>query len=55
MQIDFDVAVDVSAVGLELTDQQADPYSDDEPAVVANANRLRLPRVAGERHAEGGR
>jgi hypothetical protein len=46
MQVDFDVpAADVAAVGVELSNKQADPETDKEKAVVANDNGMRWPLI----------
>lgn len=45
MQIDFDAAADVAAIGVELTSQQTAPEADKEPVVAANDNGLRWPLI----------
>ena len=46
MQVDLDVpAADVVAIGIELSDQQADPETDNERAIAANDNGMRWPLV----------
>jgi hypothetical protein len=46
MQVDLDVpAADVVAIGIELSDQQADPETDNERAVADNDNGMRWPLV----------
>ena len=46
MQVDLDMpAADVVAIGIELSDQRADPETDNERAVAANDNAMRWPLV----------
>jgi hypothetical protein len=45
MQTDFDAAVDVAAIGVELTNRQTVPEADNEAAVAANDNGLRWPFI----------
>jgi hypothetical protein len=45
MQIDFYAAADVAAIGVELTNQQADLVADNEPVVAADDNVLRWPLI----------
>ena len=46
MQVDLDVPVaDVTATGIEASNQKADPETDNEQTVAANENGTRWPLV----------
>jgi len=45
MKIDFELAIDLAATALELTDRQLDPQTDNELGFAANDNGVQWPLI----------